>query len=1107
MQKGQLIAGRFELVAKVATGGMGSIFRARDLTSGSPVAVKTWPPTRSAFDPITEARKRERAFRRFEREAAALADIDHPAVVRYIAHGVTASAEPFLVMDWVEGHDLADKLASSGLDVTETLELAERVLAALAVLHARGVVHRDLKPANVMLEGGRARHAVLVDFGIARGSQPLVVTHRGAQLGTPCYMSPEQIRDPRAVDGRADVFALGCIVFECLTGTRAFQDADALGTIAQVLLEGAPDLSQIRPDLPAPVVSFAMSLLASDREQRPFADAALLAHVSRLVLACKKQPFGPPSPRRDAPVGRTGAAGALRETLDAQAETPNEMALHAAPALGYRATDSLTLAEPSGPIIAREAELAQIVAALAEGTAVVTLWGPPGIGKTRLALELGRRATPTVSGFESLLWVDLSSARDQAAALRLLAGSVGAGLSRGETVALAVGRAFAAAGRVLAVLDGADALLADLPALTARWRQLSPALTVIVSSRARLTITGALTLELGPLATLSERELEASSPASPPSPSPSARLFLRHASLAGASWSLSEPPLAIVERIVRELDGIPLAIELAAARVPSLGVEGVLSLCARPLQLLVATEQRASFEQSSLHAALRSAWASLSVRQRTVLGACAVFCGSFSAQAAAAVVSPTEDHDFLPILHDLREKSLLRVNAAGFSLFSVVREFALSELSRSGELEAARMRHAAYAGRRAALLVRLVGERELAFTRRVEAESDDLIAAVECALNLRTRDLSLALNILSALEPVIVARGPLPAFLDLIDRAIAAADPFPDRAPITPMARLLVLRARLRATSGRFQEANADLRASEQLVEASSDSELAGSICLERGLIHHFQRELAPARRCYERALSLLRPTFDGLLLGRCYGNLGAVFHDDGKLIEAAAYYWKAIQSLEAAGDVRVLANFLGNLALLEQELGAHPSARRRYEKAIALLRTVDDRRLRAIIVGNLGSLEAELGAWQAARDCHEQALGLLRPLDDARSLALCQARLGAALAMLGLLKPAAEELEQAQHRALADDPLLLEIVRLQHAFLQLGSARAARLAGDRTAALSLLQRAEADCRRAERQRSDGRSLSRLSDDIRTALRSIAPLLLSLRAELAETAR
>ena len=1103
MQKGQLIAGRFELVAKVATGGMGNIFRARDLSSGSPVAVKTWPAIRSAFDPTTEARKRERALRRFEREAAALAAIDHPAVVRYIAHGVTASAEPFLVMHWVEGQALADKLRSSGLDVTETLELAERMLAALAVLHARGVVHRDLKPANVMLEGSQARRAVLVDFGIARGSEAVVVTGHGAQLGTPCYMSPEQIRDPRAVDGRADVFALGCIVFECLTGTRAFQADDALGTIAQVLLEGAPDLSEIRADLPAPVVRFAMSLLASDREQRPFADAALLAHVSRLVLACKGQQFGPPSPRPDARVGPTGVARALRETLDADAETPNESAPPAAPALGYRATDSLTLAEPSGPMIGREAELAQILAALAEGTRVVLLWGPPGIGKTRLALELGRLA----SGYESLLCVDLSSARDQPAAWRLLAGSVGAGLLRGETVALAVGRAIAAAGRALALLDGADALLPDLAGWIAHWRQHSPRLTLIVTSRARLPIAGALTLELGPLATFSERELEASSPAAPLSASPSAQLFLRHAARVGARFARSEPPLAIVERIVRELDGIPLAIELAAARVPSLGVEGVLALCTRPLELLVAPEQRATLEQSSLHAALRSAWASLSANERTVLGACAVFCGSFSAEAAAALVSPAEARDFSPILEGLREKSLLRVSAAGFSLFSVVREFVLSELARSGELEAARVRHAAYAGRRAALLERLVGERELAFTRRLEAESDDLIAAVECALNPRTHDLALALSILSALEPVIVARGPLPAFLDLIDRTLAAAEPFAERAPITPIARLLLLRARLRATSGRFQEANDDLRAAERLAEASSDSGLAGSICLERGLIHHFQRELSPARRCYERALSLLRPTFDGLLLGRCYGNLGAVFHDDGKLIEAAAYYWKAIQSLEAAGDVRVLANFLGNLALLEQELGAHPSARRRYEKAIALLRTVDDRRLRAIIVGNLGSLEAELGDWQSARGCHERALELLRPLDDPRSLALCQARLGAALAMLGLLKPAAEELEQAQRRASADDRLLLEIVRLQRAFLQLGAARAARLAGDRSTAISLLQRAEADCRRAERQRSDGRSLSLLSDDIRTALRSIAPLLLSLRAELGETPR
>ncbi|HET7543613.1 MAG TPA: tetratricopeptide repeat protein, partial [Polyangiaceae bacterium] len=993
-------------------------------------------------------------------------------------------------------------LRDGGLSVSETLLLAERLLSALAALHAQGVVHRDLKPANVMLEAFDVRRAVLVDLGIARRAKAVVVTSRGAQLGTPCYMSPEQIRDPRAVDGRADVFALGCIVFECLTGTRAFQGADPLGTLAQVLLEGAPDLGRVRPELPAPIVRWVMDLLANDRAQRPFADRALVERVSRLISECRVEHLGAPS-RDVAPSTSTTAPG-LRETLEAPPETKDTNALDAPSALrtGFGDLESGTLGsdEASRPLFAREAELARLGQALTERVGLVVLWGPPGIGKTRLAQELSRRGSPA-SSFESRLCIDLSSARDSAQALRLLAARVGAGLTGAETPASAIGRALASAGRALLLLDAVDALLPELSRSIAEWRRLAPQLTVLATSRTRLAIEGAETLELGPLATLSAHELEARVAVS--SPSPSAQLFISHATLLGARISAAE--VTRVERIVRELEGIPLAIELAAARVPSLGVEGVLSLCARSVELLVSDEPRAAARRGTLRAALESAWVSLSGIEQAVLASCAVFTGHFDAQSSAVVSALSGE--LSSVLQALREKSLLRTGAAGYSLFAVVREFALGKLSASGQLEVVRGRHAAHVVRRAAALARLPGERQTAFTQRIEAESNELIAALEWALTPKTGDLSLALRIVCVLEPVIVARGPLPAFLELIDRTLAAAETLADRQRHPALARVLVLRARLRTTSGRFPEAVADLAAAEPIANATESAQLAGSICLERGLIHHFQRDLLHARRAYESALSLLRPSGDLVSLARCYGNLGAVFHDDGKWLGAAAHYWKAIQALEAAGDARVLANFLGNLALLEQELGAPHSARRRYEKAISLLQSVGDARLHAITLGNLGALEVELGNWQEARHCHELALALLRPLDDPRSLALCRARLGAALSLLGLLSDAAEQLSQAQQLAVADDRLLLETVRVQLAFFDLGQARAAQSSGDRDVARCYLERAEASCRRARRERSDGRSLSRLSDDIRTALRSIEPLLLELRSALDEHAR
>jgi len=900
------------------------------------------------------------------------------------------------------------------------------------------------------------------------------------------------------VDGRADVFALGCIVFECLTGARAFQGEDPMGVIAQVLLDGAPDLSEVRPDLSPAITRWVMDLVASDRQQRPFADAALLERVSRLLGDHQEPAFGATRAGLRTLGRGSDQAQSERETLATKTEAPNDASDSS---LGYAATEeSLVFETPSGPLIGRDAELARISDGFAQGTAVVALWGPPGIGKTRLALEVSRHGAPVVAAFGRRVYVDLSLAQDQASALRLLAGAVGARVWGAETAAAAVGRALGAAGPLLAVLDGVDAWLPELSNLVAEWRKLAPELALVITSRARPPISGALPLELTPLATLSERELEERAPRLT---SPSAQLFIRHATLVGAAVE-EGPSVAVVERIVRELEGIPLAIELAAARVPSLGLEGVLSLCARPLALLVGSDERVSVEPSALHATLRAGWSSLSHTEREVLGACAVFCGSFSVQSAASVVSTLAAAELLRALQSLRDKSMLRASAAGFSLFALLRQFALSELAERGELELVRARHAAYAGQRASALKRLPGERELEFSKRVEAESNDLIAAVECALAPATRDLSLSVKILCALEPVIVARGPLPAFLDLLDRALAAKEELSGRVPFIPFARLLVLRARLRATSGRFSEANADLRAAERIAQVTGSSELAGYICLEEGLLQHFQRELPRARGCYERALVLLRPVGDTLSLGRCYGNLGAVFHDDGKSIEAAAYYWKAIQALKEVGDVRMLANFLGNLALLEQELGALDSARRRYEKALELVLSVGDARLRAIIVGNLGSLEAELADWQAARACHELAFTLLRPLDDPRSLALCQARLGAALAGLGLLAAAEEHLDQAERSALAGDDLLLEAVRIHRAFVHLGAAQAALLGGERRVASSYLERVKTACERARNRRDDGLSPAQRSDDIRAALRGITLLSNRLRGTLLE---
>lgn len=263
---------RFEIERPANAGGMGVVYRARDRATGEPVALKVMQvAARDVRD-------------RFEREAVILARLRHPAIVRYVAHGATAEGEPYLVMEWLEGEDLHQRLARQGLSLDECLRLVRHVAEALAVAHERGVVHRDLKPPNLFLPGASIDAVKVLDFGIARLSAAAGAprTGTGLLLGTPGYMAPEQARGEREIDGRADVFALGCVLFECLTGRPAFAGDHAMAILAKILFEEAPRPSELRPGLPVALDELVGVMLAKDPSARPRDCAELLARLDVL---------------------------------------------------------------------------------------------------------------------------------------------------------------------------------------------------------------------------------------------------------------------------------------------------------------------------------------------------------------------------------------------------------------------------------------------------------------------------------------------------------------------------------------------------------------------------------------------------------------------------------------------------------------------------------------------------------------------------------------------------------------------------------------------------------------------------------------------------------
>lgn len=272
MRTGDVIADRFRIEQTAGSGGMGTVYRAIDLTNGESVAMKV------LRDP------NEDHSRRFAKEAEVLYNLRHPRIVRYIAHGRTEDGRLFLVMEWLEGQSLSHTLKRRAMTLQQAYEVAMGATEAVAVAHEKGVLHRDIKPGNMILVDEDLSRVKLLDFGLARfGFGAGGMTQTGELLGTPGYMSPEQARGDRDVDARADVFSLGCVLYRCFTGRRAFEGEDALAVLAKLVLETPPPASQVRPGVPEPLDELLASMLAKVRDERP-ADARVVhAALSSMV--------------------------------------------------------------------------------------------------------------------------------------------------------------------------------------------------------------------------------------------------------------------------------------------------------------------------------------------------------------------------------------------------------------------------------------------------------------------------------------------------------------------------------------------------------------------------------------------------------------------------------------------------------------------------------------------------------------------------------------------------------------------------------------------------------------------------------------------------------
>jgi non-specific serine/threonine protein kinase len=623
-------ADRYRIERELGRGGMATVYLAHDLKYGRPVAIKVMHPELAAAI----------GHDRFLREIEIAARLTHPHILPLHDSGA-ADTQLYYVMPYIEGESLrARLLREKQLPVEDALRLTREIASALGLAHHHGLVHRDVKPENVLLSDGIA---LVADFGIARAMSTTGgrgLTTAGRAIGTPAYMAPEQAMGNTDVDGRADLYALGCVLYEMLAGQPPFTGrADSL--VYQHLNAEPRLVTELRPSVPAGVAAAIARALAKFPADR-YPTMARFAEA--LAVATTGAPT--PTPR---PEPETGAV-------------PNN------------------LPRQRTRFIGREKELAEC-ARLMGDTRLLTLAGIGGCGKTRLALRL---AENLLASFPDGVWfVDLAPLKDAHRVALTVATVLGVPEQPGAPLADLLVRHLQSQ-RALLVLDNCEHVLDPAAELADTLLGACADLKLIATSREGLGIDGERIVSLRSLSVPPRAEAHTLATVEA---SEAVRLFVDRAQVVDPQFGLSEASAGPVAEICRRLDGIPLAIELAAARVRVLSVEEICARLDDRFRLLTGGSKTALPRHQTLRATIQWSFDQLAPQEQQLFRVFSVFAGGWTLAAATRVAGPEADEfEVLDAITRLVDKSLVTMEreVAGesrYAMLETVRQYAQEQLN------------------------------------------------------------------------------------------------------------------------------------------------------------------------------------------------------------------------------------------------------------------------------------------------------------------------------------------------------------------------------------------------------------------------------------------
>ncbi len=935
--------GPFRIGREIGRGGMGVVFQARDTRLDREVAIKALPADLTS-DPVQMAR--------LEREARLLAQLNHPNIAAIHSLEEHEGAR-YLVLELIEGRTLAEMLREDALPVAEALALCRQIADALEAAHSRGVAHRDLKPSNIRVTAdGRVK---VLDFGLAksierRGSVPddrttlTLVDYSlpGQVMGTPGYMSPEQALG-RPVDARADIWSFGCILYECLTGRPAFSGA-TLDEVMAATLTAEPAWDR----LPAPTPG----------------------RVRRLLEECLKRDVNT----------------RLRDVKEARAAIEESM--------GARPTPTTTLRRPAAPhnlpaqvtsFVGRTREMDTLKTLLGE-TRMLTLTGSGGCGKTRLALEVAGRLLGKYP--DGIWYADLAPLADPGLVPKAVASVLHVREQPGEPLADALVSHLRTRSALL-VIDNCEHLLEACAALADLLVHGCPSIGIMATSREATGIAGETTYRV-PSLSLPDARAE-------PTPEAlgaceSVELFVERARAAQPSFELSASNAAAVADVCRQLDGIPLAIELAAARVRVLAPDEISRRLADSFRLLTGGSRTALPRQQTLRATIDWSYRLLSESEKTVLLRLSVFNAGWALEAAEKVCSdePLDEACILDLLAALVDKSLAiyEPHAAGggrYRLLETVRQYAREELAKSADAARARHRHLDFFLEQAEQAEpRLRGPDQARWLERLESDHENLLAALDwcdAAPDGAQKGLRLAASLWRFWE----IHGHQAVGTEAFDRALrrtGAEAPTPARAGALNGAGLM---ANMR---GDYEVARASLEQALAIRRQLGDERgVAGSLS-NLGVVANNMGDQARARELHEESLAIRRQLQDRIGITTSLICLGNVARARGALDEARSLYEEGLAIQREFGDRYLAAHLTNNLGLVAHREGKLAEARTWYEESLATRRGLGDARGVAGTLHNFAALARAEGRFTEAVAALAESLAALREIGDKLNIA-----------------------------------------------------------------------------------------------------------------------